>query len=325
MKKVLIGITASLLLVACQFEIGLTVPDDYEPIKVVDVGDDVVIIPPADEDEGDDVVIVPADIHTLPPLDTSGALWVVDFENHSNGTTYTDNVADGDFHFQWETISAKASTIVNGRWEMLIPKDQIKKGVHAAKDIVPTESVYFGYEIEFHPGYDFSTGGKLPGLVGLNKDLKKSNGNQVYPDGCNAYGQGPDEGFSLRSMFREDGRAIGYFYHQDNPLHNGYCGEEIDYIHNGEPFKFQRGVSYYVETYAQMNDANESNGIVRIWVNGQLVLERTDMMLGENRIYDINHMMFYFWHGGSSSSWAPSVDSRVSFDNVILSSTPISH
>jgi len=323
MKKLLIGITASLLLVACQFEIGLTVPDEYEPIKVVDVGDDVVT--PIDPIEPPPPVEPVGDINTVPPLDTSGALWVVNFENHTEGTDYTDNVADGDFNFQWETISAKTSTIVNGRWEMLIPKDQIKKGVHAAKDIVPTESVYFGYEIEFHAGYDFSTGGKLPGLVGLNKDLKKANGNQVYPDGCNAEGQGPDEGFSLRSMFRENGRAIGYFYHQGNPLLNGYCGEEIDYMHNGEPFSFTPGVSYYVETYAQMNDAHQANGIVRIWVNGQLVLERTDMVLGESRIYDINHMMFYFWHGGSSSSWAPSVDSLMSFDNVILSTSPISH
>ena len=96
-------------------------------------------------------------------------------------------------------------------------------------------------------------------------------------------------------------------------------------MHNGQPFHFQRGVKYYVETYAQMNDANVANGIVRIWVNGQLVLERTDMMLGENRIYAINHLMFYIWHGGSSSSWEPSVDSLVTFDNVILSGSPISH
>jgi len=190
---------------------------------------------------------------------------------------------------------------------------------------------YFGYEIEFSQGYDLDNnhGGKLPGMVGLNKSLKKSGGGQVYPDGCGSLGQRRDEGFSLRSMWRKGGRMIGYFYHEDNPEMlpggNNSCGHEVDYIHEGQAFYVQKGVRYFIETRCKMNSKNAANGIVEIWVNGFKVLSMTNMTLSYSALYDLNHMFIYFWHGGSSSTWEPSVDSQVFLDNFILQKTPISH
>lgn len=268
------------------------------------------------------------DIDVFPTLDTSGAVWNHTFSQYANNTPYTASMADDDFNFSWQSFSARSSTIKNGRWSIVIPKDIHKKGIHAALDIPDADEYYFGYEIEFTTGYDFSIGGKLPGLVGLNRSLKKDNGNQVYPDGCNRTGQLADEGFSLRSMFRENGKGIGYFYHEDNPNllpgGNNNCGEEVTYKHNGGTFYFKKGKRYYVETYCKMNTSGNHDGIVRIYVNGHMVVERTNMRFSKSLGYKLNHIMFYIWHGGSTSRWAPSVDSEMFFDNVILSTKPIS-
>lgn len=264
-------------------------------------------------------------IHELPTLTINNPEMYVSYNGRSNDSNYSEANADADFQFNWETFNAKSSVIINGKWQVVVPANEVKKGIHAVSYLNGQDEYYFGYEIEFDNNYDFtSLGGKLPGLIGLNKSLKKTNGNQVYPDGCNALGQRRDEGFSLRSMFREGGRMIGYFYHEDNP-NSSYCGHEVNYMHNGSQFYVQKGTKYFIETRCKMNSINAANGIVEIWVNGFKVVSMTHMRLSHSLVYDINAVFIYFWHGGNSSSWEPNNDSTVRFDNFILQTTPISH
>ena len=275
--------------------------------------------------------VVGRTIHELPTLTISNPEMYVTFAGMANDSNFTEQEADAIFDFKWDTFNAKQSQILNGKWNVTVPKDEIKKGIHAAKDLAGKNEYYFGYEIEFDTGYDLAdnNGGKLPGLIGLNKALKSSGGNQVYPDGCSALGQRRDEGFSLRSMWRKNGRMIGYFYHEDNPEMlpggNNSCGHEVDYIHEGEKVYLQKGKKYYIETRCKMNSKYASNGIVQIWCNGFLVVSMTNMRFSHSLLYNINHMFIYFWHGGSSSTWEPSKDSTVRFDNFVLQTTPISH
>ena len=236
---------------------------------------------------------------------------------------------DADFHNSWQNINGTAKIVDRENSLKLAvtnPKGQIKKGIWAGKDLNEFDSLYFSYQIEFGSNYDFSMGGKMPGLSGLNANV------DATPDGCSAAGQKPDAGFSVRSMFRENGRAIGYFYHQNNPnLGNPSnpgkknCGEEIDFRYNGSNFSFQRGKTYLIEQFVKMNDAHQANGIVTVHVNGHKVLERKNMMLGESRKYGINNLFFYLWHGGSTDRWAPDRDSTAYFDNVLFSTEPVSY
>lgn len=281
------------------------------------------------------VVVVPSEpaaartIDDFPQLTVSSPEMFVSFASKPNDSNYTTSEADQDFDFKWQSFNPKSSAISGGKWEIVIPKDEIKKGIHAAKDLAGKNEYYFGYEIEFDNDYDLdgNHGGKLPGMIGLNKSLTNSSGNQVYPDGCNGLGQRRDEGFSLRSMFRKNGRMIGYFYHEDNPEMlpggNNSCGHEVDYLHEGQKFYVKKGVRYFIETRCKLNSKNAANGIVEIWVNGFKVLSMTGMTLSYSHLYDINHMFIYHWHGGSSSTWEPQNDSTVRYDNFILQTTPI--
>jgi len=318
MKKIIFALLSSQFLLACGGSGGT--PEKSE-----------VIVQPPNIDE---------QIHyEIPTVDyqAESIIKLVDF-NGRQAIDYTEDLFDADFdlHWQWigksgEHIDGVAKIIdVNGDMKLAISslKDEVKVGIHAGKDLTEANELYFLYELTFNGDYDFAKGGKLPGLGGLNL----SDANEIKPTGCRSEGQQIDAGFSLRSMFKEDGVAILYAYYQNNPnlelpeSDGKYaCGEEISYQHNGKPFSFQKTKAYLVEQYVKINDANQENGIVTIHVNGFKVLEKIDMVFSENGQYSINQLFIDIWHGGSTSDWAPSVDSTVVIDNIALSDSPLTY
>ncbi|MBL4942131.1 MAG: hypothetical protein JKY81_10765 [Colwellia sp.] len=255
--------------------------------------------------------------------------------NSRQAIDYTEAMFDADFDLHWQRIGDNVNPIngvakiidVNGDMKLAITslKGQVRVGIHAGKNLTEANELYFLYELTFNADYDFAKGGKLPGLGGLNL----SDTNEIKPTGCRVEGQLADRGFSLRSMFREGGAAILYTYHQNNPniaLGDGKaCGETFAYQHNGKDFSFQKAKTYLIEQYVKINDANQANGIVTIHVNGFKVLEKTDMVFSENGQYSINQLFIDIWHGGSTSNWAPSVDSTVVIDNIVLSDAPLTY
>jgi hypothetical protein len=261
------------------------------------------------------------DIHTKIIVDYDNADGIIhraDFENRQIGS-YDKNDFKSDTNAAW--VATLNASIVNkdGSLKLKVTSKEytVKKGISSTRNLDDYSELYFSYEMTIDSDFHFSIGGKLPGLAGRNPAVSQ------IPDGCKAVGV--NDGFSLRSMFREDGRAIGYFYHQDNPLRNGNCGEEIEYTHNGENFKWIVGKTYVVEQFVKMNDAQQANGIVTIHVNGFKVLERTDMTFSESGVHGVNYGFFQFWHGGSSSRWAPHRDSIIYFDNITISEKSLTY
>ncbi len=274
------------------------------------------------EPEDPEKPLDPAKIHdNVPNIDyknAPGIIDYIDFDHRQNGT-YTSDMLNTDFNNEWGSIGSKAKANIldkNGSKQLAVthPKGEFKQGISSGKNLNEHNELYFSYKITFGKDYDFSMGGKMPGLAGLNPNYNKK------PDGCKTIGE--DEGFSLRSMFRENGRAIGYFYHQDKTKK---CGDEIDYQHEGKNFSFKREKAYLIEQYVKMNDANRANGIVTIHVNGFKVLEKTDMTFSESGKYAINYQFFQLWHGGNSNDWAVDRDSTAYFDDVTISSEPVSY
>jgi hypothetical protein len=79
------------------------------------------------------------------------------------------------------------------------------------------------------------------------------------------------------------------------------------------------GQWYCVEAYVKLNDAGQSNGLFRLWINGALEAQRSGLdWIGAFSAYGINAVFFEnFWNAGS-----PQVQERY-FDNIVVSTEPI--
>jgi hypothetical protein len=168
--------------------------------------------------------------------------------------------------------------------------------------IQPQESLYLRYYLWFDPGFDFVKGGKLPGLAGGtgNTGGHKPNGK---------------DGFSVRIMWRPDGKIVQYVYHPDQP---GDYGEDFPWDYGGCPRFFKPGKWHCVETYVQMNTPGKKDGIVRSWLDGDKALEITHLRFRDIPDLRIDKLEFETFFGGGDASWATPRDQYTTFDNLVI-------
>jgi hypothetical protein len=153
------------------------------------------------------------------------------------------------------------------------------------------------YDVRFDKNFQFVKGGKLHGL-GPQKIM--SGGDGTSP-----------EGWSARVAFRPDGGIETYIYHQNQ---KGNFGE----IDRAKDFKFEKGIMYKVSLYVKVNSsANASDGVVRLYVDNKLLVERENLRLravnGDAGL--ISRVLFSTFHGGGSPEWAPK-DERGNYTSV---------
>ena len=162
------------------------------------------------------------------------------------------------------------------------------------------ESAELSYRVRFASDFEFVRGGKLPGLAGGPENV--SGGKQ--PTGEN--------GFSLRLMWRRDGRGEVYVYHLDQPEETG---EGLPFP---EEFRFPLGQPVKLRLAVTMNRPGQTDGIVRCWATlpdaqEQLLVERTDFRWRTVDTFGIDSLYFQAFHGGSTADWAPPRDCTVEF------------
>jgi hypothetical protein len=163
--------------------------------------------------------------------------------------------------------------------------------------IVPGSEYIFEYRLRFDAGFDFSRGGKIPGLQGASA-----------PSGCK---RTDNMGFSARQMWREQGRLITYLYDMDQ---SGACGNTTETGVN-----FAAGRWYSIKLRVKLNTASNRDGVYQLWVDDRQVTNRTNMrwMIADpsRRIDDVMLDLFF---GGSTADWAPSRNCSISFGDMFL-------
>lgn len=180
----------------------------------------------------------------------------------------------------------------------------------------PYEELYFAYRVRFQPGFEFVRGGKLPGLTG-GKDNT----------GCTAT---RDQGWSARNMWRRNGAdpanqayLVQYVYDVDRPEN---CGD--NYVYDlGAPRLFVPDQWYLIEHRVVMNTPGVADGVLQGWFDGVLAVERTDVQFrasGDDSLA-ITSLYFSTFFGGSGADWAPTRDETVFFDDIVVSTSPITH
>ena len=152
------------------------------------------------------------------------------------------------------------------------------------------------------PDFDFARGGKLPGMYG-----------GAAPSGGQSVSGQP--GFSLRYMWRPTGRGEVYAYIADQP--NGRYGQSI----GRGTIQFVRGKWHRLEQDVVLNQPGTADGILRVWVDGTLVLERRDIPYRTQASIGIEGLMFNTFFGGHDATWASPRDQKIQIGNITFLAT----
>lgn len=173
------------------------------------------------------------------------------------------------------------------------------------------EEVYFRYYLRLGESWDpVVEGGKMPGLAGT---YGRAGWGGRKPNGRN--------GWSARgSFFTMSGgnsdlsrfRAIGtYLYEAD--MSSSY-GEILGWG-LGPSGALEKNRWYSIEQYVRMNRPDEKDGILRAWVDGKLVFEKTDIRYRTVPDLRIESVWMNVYHGGTQRSHK---DLTLFIDNVVV-------
>ena len=143
----------------------------------------------------------------------------------------------------------------------------------------PGTEYSMSYKLKFSEDFDWTRGGKLPGMCGGEGE----NG-AACPVGCSSVSK--DRGFSMRLMWREDGAIVTYAYYPDKP-ESIRCGEDWPWSK-----KIQSGKWYHVRLYAKLNtvdgDDAKADGVFKAWLDGKQVLDKNDIRYRYNDDFEIS-------------------------------------
>lgn len=250
-----------------------------------------------------------------------------DFNHYSDTTLYTVGMANADFG----TVRAYTSGEIRGLGTSWPQKTYVINGLLRAeytanaasgrtggflfdREFEPVEKAMLEYKVKFDKNFTWAAGGKLPGLGG---SIFSADGK--IPSGCvSRTSENTKNGFSCRLMWRTNRahtaapKLVVYLYHPNRPKD---CGEDIFIIKNIEKDQW-----YTIKQYVELNTPGQNNGILKMYVNGKLLVDRKDIqyrLAGKNNL-KINDLIMNTYRGGSATDpvwWSPNTDYAY-FDDI---------
>lgn len=177
------------------------------------------------------------------------------------------------------------------------------------------EEAWMTYRVKFSGGFEWTEGGKLPGLCGGPSDGT----GRPCPTGCSSVAQ--KDGFSTRLMWRADGAIVTYAYYPDKPR-SIRCGE--DWVWDAT---LESGRWYEIAMRVRLNSVDggtaNSDGSVEAWLDGKKVLGKSGVRLRYNDRVLIDRAYLTSYVGGSSVDlFAPSKDQYALFDEFKAGTGP---
>lgn len=238
----------------------------------------------------------------------------IGFENHQAGQAYTRDRQSKDLRVAFSDndinkisqITTEESGSGNQSLKITYP-DDVRANAGTAFMIPERDEYYFQYKVKFEEGFDFDgdthSGGKLPGLAA---DGWASGGQDVT--GSN--------GFTSRYMWDKGGRAKLYLYHMDKPTK---WGENMFFKDSaGKDVFFEPGQWHTITQRVEINDGNQRNGEIDVWMDGEQVLNVEGIRF-VNDGSGINSMFLSTFFGGNSKGFLPDRDVSAYFDDMIIS------
>ncbi|TGV02742.1 polysaccharide lyase [Flavivirga rizhaonensis] len=169
-----------------------------------------------------------------------------------------------------------------------------------------TNAYTLKYRIKFPSNFEWGLGGKIPGL----------SGGAAYSGCTGSQARSKGDGWTSRIMWTKplDGSAPHFYPYIYYSAMTGNCGNKFNKRYNIVKNKW-----YSVEMYVKMNTGTNSNGILRIKINGTTLINQTNMKwVTKNAGREIDGMMFGVYRGGNDSNWWVSKDTNILFDSFQL-------
>ncbi|MEH6548813.1 MAG: polysaccharide lyase [Pseudomonadales bacterium] len=242
-----------------------------------------------------------SDVHLSAPV-----ILLENFESTEVGL-YSDQQLTNDWgNIGWVDFFGRASVVgspVQGKsLRLMYPKGGVGPGQTGGQfeaNIPAADEYILSYKVMFEEGFDFRLGGKLPGLT---------SGGSTFTGGRH-----PDngEGWSARFMWREGGSAEIYLYYIDM---QHKWGEQLPL----QGVVFQPGQWVELKQRIRINTADGQDAHIQAWVDGKLVMEKSDFRLRVGNQGEIDCLYFSTFHGGNSSEWGPLTDSFIQFDDFLV-------
>lgn len=222
---------------------------------------------------------------------------VLDFKLTDGRPTMRVNMPAGSFNLQnGENVSGVAGGVGFGYriapWASPLPS--VKEAV-------------LEYDVMFKPGFQWRSGGKLPGLAGGTD---------------NSGGGDASLGWSTRLMWRAGGALNIYAY---------YPGKLSQF---GDDWTFytippeQVGQWITIRQRVRVNDVGFSNSQVQMWINGvqrmitppgeSATLTVAKKLQSDSGSAGIQYMLHSVFYGGNTANFAPTVDQWIDFRNYRL-------
>ncbi len=188
-------------------------------------------------------------------------------------------------------------------------------GNHGIALVVPlakqVDNACIRYHVRFGENFDWSKGGKLPGLSGVAPGVSPT-----LPAGG---GNPGDKGWSGRLVWGSNGSVASYVYHPRQPYKYG------------QGFGWSQGVDddrwHVLRQCYRMNTVGQQDGVLRAWLDGAMVLDRTDMVYRLKNTVHISHLMWSIFRGGATdgpdSVTATSTSTGAHHHRVTILSRPL--
>lgn len=214
-----------------------------------------------------------------------------------------------------------AGFIPSQKYDLEAMKVTLEEGEHYGSNAylkLPrrTEDAWVSYCMRFSETWAAEVGGKLPGFAAF--------GNRF----SGGYGGKPSNGKNgwsarmLYGQFNQESNSIPigqYIYHNGAEEDNSEFGD-VDWHSLDEHRLFansarlERGRWYAIKQHMVINDANEFNGEIEVWVDERLVYRRTGLNFTNARKYrEIYRFWLNVYHGGIETA---SDNHSIYFDQI---------
>ena len=179
-------------------------------------------------------------------------------------------------------------------------------------DIPEPEAAYFRYYLRFGDNWNQTvSGGKLPGFAGT---YRAAGWGSRKPDGTN--------GWSARGSFLKTIQPDAAFPFPRTPIGNYvYHVDQWSKYGNtwtwssGEGALLQNNRWYCIEQYLQLNSVDASDGVIKAWIDGKQVFEKSGLRFRTTDRLKIQDVWFNIYHGGTEVSPR---DQTTYIDNVVI-------